>query len=237
MEIDSSILGHYFKRVTLDTNIPTAKLTTTPDGMLCRLNMIGHIVTEGVLNKTAFHKFDENLMLDIRDTGRFNKMLGSFKDKLDISVEGVNILMRGVNKTAHFKLASDIENHQEKASETKYDNGMNIPKTFLEEIDKNASNVDADCVELIVKDNVLTGSTAGQEDSVKEEMKVEYKNCKFIIAKDYFKRILDVIDGETVNLSFQDMELYDKNPPLRFVDKTKSDRLSVWVAPFRKDSE
>ncbi len=236
LEIDAKILSDFVEKVTLKSKIAKTKLLTNSDGMFTRMNMANHIITEGLLNKTTFHKFEEDITLDIRDTLRFGKILKSFKDKLNIGIEDVNILMRGVNKTAHFKLASDIDTFRKDPMKLDYDNGFDVPKSFIEEIKTNLTNLETDCVELEVKDKKLTVTTKGQEDTITQEMNVEYKDCKFLMSAEYFKNVMDVIDSGDVNLSFQDMEMYEKNPPLKITEKSKINKFYAWVAPFRKDT-
>ena len=236
IEIDASILKDFISKVTVNNKMSTARFTTTSDGMFTRLiDEPKHIVTEGILNPSAFHKYEENITLNIRDTTRFSKILGSFKDKINVSVKDIHILLRGVNKTSDYKLGNEIPNHLSEKGKTEWDSGVNIPLSFLKEIKADLGNVDADCVMLEIKDKVLTATIKGQEDLMTNFMNVEYKDCKFVMASSYFNDIITLFDNDNINISFQNLELYDKNPPLQIIEKGKTHKLSVWVAPFRSE--
>ncbi len=237
-EIDSAILQAFFRKATLDTKMETARLLTNTNGMTTLLaNLPGHVLIESTLKKDAFHKFQENITLDIRDTIRFNRILKSFKDKINVSVKDTFILLSGVNKTAHFKSASEVENFKESGIKLAYDVGVEVPMTFIKELGSNITNVDADCIELEIKDKKLIATTKGQEDTIVEQMPADYKDCKFIISAEYFNQIFNILDSQTVTLSFQNLEVYDEKRPIQIKEKGKTHSLKIWVAPFIKEVE
>src|SRR3990167_8256246 len=196
MDIDASILQNFFKKVTLATTIPSVRLVSQSEGLFTRMSYNDHIVVEGTLNPSAFHKYEQGLTLDIRESMRFNKIISSFKDKLNISKKDVNILMKSVNKVAYFKSANAIDNFKAEPLILQWDSGVDISMNFIKEIISNMNNVESDNITLEIKNKVLTATTKGQEDLVEETLSVTYKDCKFQMAADYFKKIFGVMDSE-----------------------------------------
>jgi len=240
MEIDANIFVSFLKKVTLDGKISTAKFISQEDGLFTRLNLTNHIITEATLNKIAFHKYTATKDIkpqdmDIRDTLKFKNMLNSFKDKIKVQIENPFIVLSSVNKTAHFKLASEVGNYYNEEAHTEWDNGFDVPMEFIKDVITNANNVDSESILLEVKDNNLMLLTQGQEDKIIQEMKVTYKDCLYSMQKEYFTQIFNIIDSENVNLCFQNKDLADKGAPIRILEKTKAHTLKIVVAPFSKD--
>lgn len=240
MEIDANIFETFLKKVTLGGKIATAKFISQEDGLFTRLNLTNHIITEALLNKTAFHSYTVTADtkpedIDIRDTTKFKNILNSFKDKIKVTIENPFIVLSSVNKTAHFKLASEVDNYHNEESKVEWDNGFDIPMKLIKDIIMNANNLESESILLEVKDNNLIITTEGQEDKIVEEMKVTYKDCIFSIQAEYFSQIFGVIDSENVNLSFQNKELAEKGAPIRILEKSKAHIFKIVVAPFSKD--
>lgn len=234
MQIDSSILSEFFKKITLDNKIPTAKLVGVVDGITTKLKLMDVINVRGWLSEKAFHKF-EQIEIEIRNSEKFNHMLKGFKGKLSINVDGNFIKMYNDNKTAFFKRASQIDNYTENVVKVLFDSGINLTSAFIKEILSNISVTEAEYIMFEVLDNVLLVTTVGNEDKVIEQINVNYKNSKFGMSAEYFKTIFTSLENDKINISFQDIELLDKNPPCKITDKGDTYCIEVWCAPFNPE--
>jgi len=234
MQIDSSILSGFFKKISLDTKIATAKLIGVVDGTSTSLALMDNINVKGWLSEKVFHKF-EQVELEIRDTGKFNRLLKSFKGKISINIENNFVKMYNDNKTAFFKRASQINNWTNDVPKIQYDSGIDIPSSFIDEVLNNISTTDAKSVLFEVKDNILVVTAEGDEDNVKEQVIVQYKNAKFRISAEYFRAIFNSLENDKINISFQDLEIYERNPPLKITDKGETYKVEAWVAPFNPE--
>ena len=233
MEIDPQVFKNILEKGTLKNKLPQIKVIFQPDGILLRhTNPTNVAVIKMEANKSAFHKYEEGKELDIRDTSKFDKLLKSFKDKINISTDDTFINIASKTKTASFKLASEIDNVMTEDSKTNWDAGFELPYTFIKEVQEDIGNIGAEHLTLEVKSKKLMIDIPGQEDKIKHEIDVDYKDCKFTIAQTYFKDIFNAMNSEKINLSFQNLDMLKKAPPLRIMEKGKVHKLTVWIAPF-----
>lgn len=234
MEANSKVFQEWLNKTTLNNKIPTAKYLSVTDGLFTRLKLMDVMVVKSWLSEKTFYKFSD-LNIDVRNTESFNKLIGSFKDKIKIENDNVFIKLSNESKKAFFKRANEIDNYMERDAKIEYDTGFEVNDRFVDEVLVNINNSKADYVEIEIKGNILIVGCIGNEDKIIEECKVNYKDSKFCISAEYFKLIFSCLKNEKVNIALQDLDMCDKNPPIKVTDKKEGYKIEVWCAPYNPE--